>query len=652
MILRPIKTAAGRDATINAKANGYDLTLTHMSLGDKAGTLDPALKALRNERERVPCFGKRISPDQMHLDSLFDGPAEFWPREVGLWAGTVLVYYWSSDGKELGYKQPNADWLIGIDLTIDPNADGPINITAAAPNWTLTVMPHIATILMSLADTNRILLDQRFAADKANERIGLLDMLLAKLDAGLQGTVKWIQQALDTQSKTNAGFLAHQTAENAHDLGAHLSTILKVQNDTSRLLLNQRFALDDVSKAVQELAAPTPDPHPQYWNDQRGQAALTQTMRQWGIDGAVLTLEVGPGKAFADIQAAYESLNGKSIKTSVLIKVSDGTYNTTGMVLGNHPNADKIRIEGNPANPAACVINFVPDANKQSHGLIVRRARGLQLAGFRFTGAATATHWAHRCLRLDQGAQVWIEPGTVQVDGGGIGVQVDDMSILWAEKIIIKNCADWHLVAGSGSIAAVNGIKIDGGNKDAVTQVPSHINPDLPKCVPSGILSNDGSRIWVGESDVRRVYHGYWAQNAGYLWNDCSLVDDVYYGMLAKTSGVIWSHWWDVTPARTVPKRTVVTNAKTIAFLADQGGRIYAPGAKAESCSNGFYAGSHGFIQASASYTVNTTRAYYSEVFGLIEAFDTKNKSSGCATVYSPSAYATLGNENGMIRFS
>ena len=652
MILRPIKTTAGRKATFNAQATGTELVLTHMSLGDKTGTMDPALTTLRNERERVVCFGKRISLDQIHLDSLFDGPAEFWPREVGIWAGTTLVYYWSGAGTELGYKSASSDWLIGIDLTLDPNADGPINITASAPNWALTVMPHIATILMSLADTNRTLLSQRFAAAKAEERISLLDKLLAKLDTGLQGTVSWIQQALDTQSKANAGFLAHQTAANAHDLGAHMATILKAQNDTSRLLLNQRFALDDVSKAVQVLQTPEPDPHPQYWNDMRGQVAIAAKFAQWGIDGAVQTLEVGTGKAFATIQAAYESLIGKSIKTSVLIKVADGTYNTAGIFLQNHPDADKIRIEGNTAAPGNCVINFVPDAGKCSHGLIVRKARGLQLAGFRLVGTANAVNWTHRCLRLDQGAQVAVDAGTLLIEGGFHGVELEDMSLLWADRLSIKGCADWHLCAGSGSTASISGVKVDGNNKDAIVQVPGYVNPDLPKCSPSGILSNDGSRIWAGESDVRRVYHAFWAQNAGYLWCDCSVVDDVYYGMIGKTSGIVWSHWWDVTPARPVAKRTVVTNARTIAFLADQGGRIYAPGARAEACSNGFYAAASGFIQASSSWTVNCSRAYYGESMGLIEAWDTRGKTSGCPTVYSPAAHATLGNDNGMVRYT
>lgn len=158
MILRPTKTIAGRNATFNSGATGTQLVLTHMSIGDTGGPIDDSRISLRSERERVVCFGQRISPDQIHLDSLFQGPAEFWVREVGIWAGNTLVYYWSTTGAELGYKSANFEWLMGLDLAIDPNADGQVTVTAAPPNVGLTMAPSMAVILKSLADTNRLVL--------------------------------------------------------------------------------------------------------------------------------------------------------------------------------------------------------------------------------------------------------------------------------------------------------------------------------------------------------------------------------------------------------------------------------------------------------------------------------------------------------------
>jgi hypothetical protein len=158
MILRPTKTVAGRQATFNSTANGTQLVLTHISIGDVGGAIDDSLTGLRSERERVACFGSRISPDQIHLDSVFSGPAEYWVREIGIWAGPVLVYYWSTTGAELGYKGANFEWLVGLDLAIDPTADSQVTVTAAPPNVGMTVVPYMATILKSLADTNRLVL--------------------------------------------------------------------------------------------------------------------------------------------------------------------------------------------------------------------------------------------------------------------------------------------------------------------------------------------------------------------------------------------------------------------------------------------------------------------------------------------------------------
>lgn len=158
MILRPTKTVAGRQATFNATATGTQLELTHISIGDVGGPIDDGRTSLRKERERVTCFGTRISPDQIHLDSVFASAAEFWVREIGIWAGPLLVYYWSTTGAELGYKGANFEWLVGLDLAIDPTADANVTVTAAPPNVGMTVVPYMATILKSLADTNRLVL--------------------------------------------------------------------------------------------------------------------------------------------------------------------------------------------------------------------------------------------------------------------------------------------------------------------------------------------------------------------------------------------------------------------------------------------------------------------------------------------------------------
>lgn len=571
MILRPTKTVAGRKATFNASGTGTELVITHMSLGDKGGPIDDSLTKLRSERERSMVVGSKPTIDTIHIDAIFNSPAAYWVREVGFWAGTTLVYYWSTDGVELGYKAADFEWLMGLDLLIDPKGDGPITITAAPPNMGLTMAPALAAILQSLSDTNRT-------------------------------------------------------------------------------VLNHRSRLDAEDKELAELKGAL-DPYPQYLNNVRYHKLTSDLRSALSVDTPT-ELTVGVGKNFNSIEAAYAAISGKSLRAEVRIKVDDGTYNTTGIALTEHPHAHQIRLEGNPANPGACTINFVPDSNKVSHGLILRGMRGMQLAGFRLVGQSTATNWTHRCLRLDGGARVWVQPGTLIVEGGGYGIQLDDMALLSADRITVSGCADWHVYVGSGSTAGLDRITINGGDREKRTAIPLYVNENGYTTSPSGILSNDGSRVWAGQSTLSNLYHALWAQNASFLWCDITSIDQVYYGAIAKTSGVIWSHWWGVTRANPTARRSQVRNAKTIAYLADQGGRIYAPGARAADSSNGFYASTQGLIQASGSITERCSRAYYAESGALIEAYDTRGRSAGCATLYSPAGYATLGNDNGQIRFS
>ena len=159
MILHPTKTIAGRTATFNATNSGTSLNLTHISIGDTGGAIDDTRITLRHELERVPVFGNRVTTDQIHLDAVFDGPNAFWVREIGIWADTTLVYYWSTAGVELGYKSQQAEWLLGIDLALTEAVDGVIQVTAQAPNVSMTIAPYMATILKALCDTNRTMIN-------------------------------------------------------------------------------------------------------------------------------------------------------------------------------------------------------------------------------------------------------------------------------------------------------------------------------------------------------------------------------------------------------------------------------------------------------------------------------------------------------------
>ena len=76
------------------------------------------------------------------------------------------------------------------------------------------------------------------------------------------------------------------------------------------------------------------------------------------IDGGTLTLTVGSGGDYPDIQSALDSLKGKVIVSDVVIQIPDGTYTIDSAIDITHPNGDKISIRGNETDPEAVRLEF------------------------------------------------------------------------------------------------------------------------------------------------------------------------------------------------------------------------------------------------------------------------------------------------------
>lgn len=138
MIIRPTKTIVGREATLDTSNRGVELVLAYAAIGDQGGLIDDTLTALRNERDRVPLYGSRVSPTQLHLDALFENGADaYWVREVGLFdTNGVLIYFWSTEGSELGHKSANMDWLLGLELHVDEAIESHVTVNAPSALFT------------------------------------------------------------------------------------------------------------------------------------------------------------------------------------------------------------------------------------------------------------------------------------------------------------------------------------------------------------------------------------------------------------------------------------------------------------------------------------------------------------------------------------
>ncbi|MES9873161.1 MAG: hypothetical protein ABW146_08620 [Candidatus Sedimenticola sp. 6PFRAG7] len=372
-------------------------------------------------------------------------------------------------------------------------------------------------------------------------------------------------------------------------------------------------------------------------------------INDWGINGYT-RLEVGPGKEFATIEDAFYSLNGKKLKTHVLIKVADGVHETTGIHLEHQPDAHQIRIEGNVANPPACQIKFIPDADKASHGMVIRGLLGLQLAGFKFVGETSATNWTHRSLRLDHGSRVYCDSGTIHITGGCNAVEVEH-SHLNAAQIRFEQIKQWNAFIGSGSKAWIQKSKIIGPGKAVRTQVPAHINPDAPQVIPHGIGVFDGAQGWSSESTITGVWVGVTALRNGYAHCDVTTVDGAEIGFHAQFGGIIWTYWWGATASRPKELRSKASNC-LYGYYAAHKGLIWAPGAVAESCARGFRAYASSKVLANHGRAINCTIAFEAWTLSEIEAIDTNAASTGNPTQHSPPGNAVPGNQNAIIRYS
>ena len=379
---------------------------------------------------------------------------------------------------------------------------------------------------------------------------------------------------------------------------------------------------------------------------------ITDAMKtdDWGING-YKELQVGPGREFTDIASAWNSLNGKTLKTDVLIKVDDGQYTSTGIGLGNQPFASRIRIRGNIANPSACQIRFVAGADKNSHGVVFTNVRGVEFSGFHLIGEATESNWTHRCLHIGEGSWVWGAEASLVLEGAGNGLQVEQGSRFSCSKLQIRKIKDWAVVIGGGSQSELHYVSISAEGKDYPTKVPVRIDANDRNANPHGILCQDTSRVWVTEGRVTGVRVGFYSVRNSYLWCDGSVVEQAAIGYVAYANGVLWNHGSVPSGALPQGRRGKAYNCE-VGFQANWSGVVYAPMAIAEGCNNGFRSLNNATLLANGGWAKNCQVGFDAHSSGYLEAYDTKAASTGCPTVYSPATSGVAGNANSVLSFS
>ncbi|WP_152681637.1 hypothetical protein [Chromobacterium subtsugae] len=364
----------------------------------------------------------------------------------------------------------------------------------------------------------------------------------------------------------------------------------------------------------------------------------------WGVQGYT-TLQVGPGKAFASIQDAWDSLIGKVLQADVLIQVADGQYATSGITLTHQPFASRIRIQGNVANPSACKIILVPDANKLSHGVIFSRVQGINFSGFHIVGEANANHWSYRCLRVEEGSVVYSTPNSIVLEGASNGLETDQNARAGFDQIRISNCKGWAAIISGGSFVSLQKCVITGLGKNLQTTPPAFVDPDMVPITSHGLGCQDGSKVWTADSRISNVNKGCFSVRNAYIWCDGTTVDQADVGFHAQFGGICWS--CGATPRASLPqgRRSKASNAH-IGYLAEWGGIICADMATAENCDYGFFSNATATMQANNGWARNCTIAgYHADGLSLLHAYQTDT--TGSAASYDPNQ--TFANWNSIV---
>lgn len=315
--------------------------------------------------------------------------------------------------------------------------------------------------------------------------------------------------------------------------------------------------------------------------------------REWG-QGDLVEISVGSTRHFKNIQDAWNSLAGKVLKEDVLINVDDGGYEVSSMEFGHHPYADRIRIEGNLANPSACRIIFKPDANQQSHGVILRNIAINSFGGFQLEANVGSAHWNHRSIYLEN-SSLLIPEGSLKIMGAGNGIEVAD-SILYAQGLMAEDIHS-QLVRLMGC-STVNMQRTHALLNNNGVVLPSYIDDDQPMVYAYGIISTDSSNVWCGDSVIEGGNVAYYPANGG----------------------------------RVIADNAIAKNCSHHGFLADNGS-LRARSAKAEFCRHSFYSTNNSHVDVNGTESIGATDWSYVNNIGSIMTAD-NSKALSCEYGY------------------
>lgn len=181
--------------------------------------------------------------------------------------------------------------------------------------------------------------------------------------------------------------------------------------------------------------------------------AETISVGDFGDLGGVGTITLNVPSQYATIQAAFNWLANKTITagSTVTIQVADGTHDYTGAAVRlNHPQGSQIRLVGNEATPASCVLTWTNTASGID-GLVVSDGNVLgYINGFHITRTAHAGTAIGVGLLADNGSVI-ICGGNITVSNHYYGIAARMGSYIKADGAVVSGAGDVGIWAFVGS---------------------------------------------------------------------------------------------------------------------------------------------------------------------------------------------------------
>lgn len=426
----------------------------------------------------------------------------------------------------------------------------------------------------------------------------------------LANRTAYLKQQLEAQATQSTQALANHVS--ATDPHPQYTTAAELEARVAALVASSPAALDTLNELATALG-----------NDPNFATTITNALaKKTPIIETDTTLTVGIGKQFASIQAALDSLWGKTIARTVTIQVDSGTYEQNGelYVGGFSLLRCTLRIVGNIANPSACVLKNT--ATGWQSVVTFDRVRNVEFSGFKIIAKQTDSHNAQVGINIGNNSHVYSADNSIIVENAWRGVGVYTQSRARFSGIRVANHTEWGIVVGSQSEGDFANATVNGRGRETPLILPAAgIFPDGLNCATRGILAGDEGMLWCRKALVNNCVHGFLADSNATLWANAAKADMCVHGFQGTCGAKMISDTWGVSPTHPVAERATATNCY-IGFIAEWNGQVHAGEASAQNCRDyGFAAHWGGVLNAGGSIVNGSGLCYRADMNGTIDAW-------------------------------